>query len=1049
MKTLTRWTALATALQLILITAVAHSDPKPRNSQPKSPQGCTSKNVALFASPTPSCGSTLQAIVGSQFTLSVKAGDADAGDVVQLGVTGLPAGAKLSTALPASGNPVSTNLTWTPAAGDTGSHVVTFTAWDGCAAGPTQCSFTVNVHASGSCTSTNVALFESPTPSCGSTLQATAGAPFTLSVKAGDADAGDVVQLGVIGLPAGAKLSTGLPASGNPVATSLTWTPAAGDTGTHVITFTAYDGCAAGPTQCSFTVNVNPSGACSSTSVALFQSPTPSCGSTLQATAGTAFNLSVNAGDADAGDVVQLGVIGLPAGAKLSTALPASGNPVSTNLIWTPAAGDTGTHVITFTASDGCAAGPTQCSFTVHVNPSGACSSTNVALFQSPTPSCGSTLNATAGSPFTLSVKAGDADAGDVVQLGVVGLPAGAQLSTALPASGNPVSTDLTWTPAAGDTGMHVITFTAYDGCAAGPTQCSFTVHVGSSGGGGCTPTNVALFQSPTPSCGSTLDATVGSQFTLSVKAGDADNGDIVQLGIIGLPSGAQLSTPLPASGNPVSTNLTWTPVAGDVGSHVITFTAWDSCAAGPTQCSFTVNVGSGGGGCTPANVALFQSPTPSCGSSLNATVGSPFTLSVKAGDADKGDVVQLGIIGLPAGAQLSTPLPASGNPVSTNLTWTPVAGDVGSHVITFTAWDSCAAGPTQCSFTVNVGSGGGCTPTNVALFQSPTPSCGSSRQATVGSPVTFTVKAGDADAGDVVQLAVIGLPAGATLSTPLPASGNPVSTDFTWTPTASDVGSHVITFTAFDNCAAGPTQCSFTVNVGQGGGGNPPDCSAAYVADSEIWPPNGRMVPIHVQGINDPDGDSFTVHVTNVTSDESMGSGDAACDGNGNMSVRARRDGNGNGRVYHVTFLATDANGNSCEGSVELCVPHDQGRHNECVDDGQNFRVEGDCDDDDDVNGSSNGAAKATNKDAIDLKVTQVSGGVAQVEYTLPAEARMTLSVYNVAGRRIATIAEGIQPAGTRSARWVPTNPMPTVYFVQLRSGDKSVVKRIFFLNR
>jgi hypothetical protein len=42
-----------------------------------------------------------------------------------------------------------------------------------------------------------------------------------------------------------------------------------------------------------------------------------------------------------------------------------------------------------------------------------------------------------------------------------------------------------------------------------------------------------------------------------------------------------------------VSTNLTWTPAASDTGAHVITFTAWDSCAAGPTQCSFTVNVGS------------------------------------------------------------------------------------------------------------------------------------------------------------------------------------------------------------------------------------------------------------------------------------------------------------------------------------------------------------------------------------------------------------------------------------------------------------------------
>src|SRR5207253_1421860 len=154
-----------------------------------------------------------------------------------------------------------------------------------------------------------------------------------------------------------------------------------------------------------------------------------------------------------------------------STSGWSSGNPVSTNLTWTPAAGDTGLHVITFTAWDGCAAGPTQCSFTVHVNSGGACSSTNVALFQSPTPSCGSHLSATVGTPFTMSVKAGDADAGDVVQLGVIGLPAGAKLSTALPASGNPVSTNVTWTPAAGDTGSHVITFTAYDGCAAGPTS--------------------------------------------------------------------------------------------------------------------------------------------------------------------------------------------------------------------------------------------------------------------------------------------------------------------------------------------------------------------------------------------------------------------------------------------------------------------------------------------------------------------------------------------------------------------------------------------------
>jgi hypothetical protein len=571
----------------------------------------------------------------------------------------------------------------------------------------------------------------------------------------------------------------------------------------------------------------------------------------------------------------------------------------------------------------------------------------------------------------------------------------------------------------------------------------------------GCSPTYAALFISPTPSCGSVLQATVGTPLTFTVNASDADVGDAVELGVTGLPVGAQLSTALPASGNPVSTNFSWTPAAGDTGSHVVTFSAYDGCAAGPTTCAFTVNVSRGAGTCSPTNAALFQSPTPSCGSVFQATVGTPLTFSVLASDAD-GDSVELGVTGLPAGAQLSTPLPSTGIQASTDFSWTPAAGDTGSYVVTFSAYDGCAAGPTTCAFTVNVSRGAGtCSPTNVALFQSPTPSCGSVFQANVGTPITFTVLASDAD-GDSVDLGVTGLPAGAQLSTPLPTSGNPASTNFSWTPAAGDTGSYVVTFSAYDGCAPGATTCTFTVQVDGGAIGNPPDCSAAFVADSEIWPPNGRMVPIHIEGIEDPDGDSFTIQVTEVTQDEAVGSDDGSCDArideDGNVSVRAKRDGHGNGRVYHVTFVATDANGASCEGSVVVCVPHDQGRsrHNECVDDGQNFRVAGTCfadDDDDDGDDGDGDDARGKNKDDIDLKVTQVAAGVAKVEYTLSTEAEMSLSVYNVAGRRVATIVEGRQPAGTGSAQWAPVNPVPTVYFVQLKSGDKSVAKRIFFI--
>ncbi len=78
-----------------------------------------------------------------------------------------------------------------------------------------------------------------------------------------------------------------------------------------------------------------------------------------------------------------------------------------------------------------------------------------------------------------------------------------------------------------------------------------------------------------------------------------------------------------------------------------------------------------------------------------------------------------------------------------------------------------------------------------------------------------------------------------------------------------------------------------------------------------------------------------------------------------------------------------------------------------------------------------------------------QTSSGVAQITYSLPAEAEMTLAVYDVAGRRIATIAEGRRPAGEGSATWTAAHPGKTVYFVQLRAGEKSVAKRIFFVRR
>jgi hypothetical protein len=124
-----------------------------------------------------------------------------------------------------------------------------------------------------------------------------------------------------------------------------------------------------------------------------------------------------------------------------------------------------------------------------------------------------------------------------------------------------------------------------------------------------------------------------------------------------------------------------------------------------------------------------------------------------------------------------------------------------------------------------------------------------------------------------------------------------------------------------------------------------PPNCSGATVSPATIWPPNHKMTPVKIEGITDPDrADTVTVKITAVTQDEplnSTGDGsttpDAILGANAAVSVRAERQGTGDGRVYVITLLATDNHGATCTGHVSVSVPHDQsGRP--AVDSGQNY---------------------------------------------------------------------------------------------------------------
>jgi hypothetical protein len=149
--------------------------------------------------------------------------------------------------------------------------------------------------------------------------------------------------------------------------------------------------------------------------------------------------------------------------------------------------------------------------------------------------------------------------------------------------------------------------------------------------------------------------------------------------------------------------------------------------------------------------------------------------------------------------------------------------------------------------------------------------------------------------------------------------------------------GSVFVLFTILALCFAQPALAVFN---------QPPDCSEAYASIDILWPPNHKFVDITIEGVTDPDGDIVTITIIGITQDEPVdavgtGDGNTFPDGTGIGTdiacVRAEREGTGNGRVYEISFTATDGWGGECSGSVTVCVPHDLRPGHECID-GQDY---------------------------------------------------------------------------------------------------------------
>ncbi|MBM3522927.1 MAG: tandem-95 repeat protein, partial [Alphaproteobacteria bacterium] len=251
--------------------------------------------------------------------------------------------------------------------------------------------------------------------------------------------------------------------------------------------------------------------------------------------------------------------------------------------------------------------------------------------------------------------------------------------------------------------------------------------------------------------------ALVGATMRVAVDVADMDE-DALNYVLSGLPAGAVI-TPSPVYGK---AEITWTPSAGDIGTHTGTVTVTDSGAGVVTPESaargFKIVV-------RTANGAPLLLPVGDRSVAEGATLA--FTLSGTDPDSDK---LTYSATGLPVGATLNAETGA--------FSWTPALNKAGEYTVVFRTSDGQASSEETVKITV----------TNTNQLPRFVPVV--TQQAREGLELRFTVVAPDADA-DPVVLSASGLPAGALF---VPTRG-----EFVWTPGFDQQGLYTVRFAAQD----------------------------------------------------------------------------------------------------------------------------------------------------------------------------------------------------------------------------------------------------------
>jgi hypothetical protein len=330
--------------------------------------------------------------------------------------------------------------------------------------------------------------------------------------------------------------------------------------------------------------------------------------------------------------------------------------------------------------------------------------------------------------------------------------------------------------------------------------------------------------------------------------------------------------------------------------------------------------------------------------------------------------------------------------------------------------------------------------PNTSPTFVSPTPTCGSTIEAKVGMPTTFRVTASDADNGDSVSLSVSGLPAGAILSPSLPSSGNPDSTTFSWTPSA--IGKFTITFTATDKSNA-QTTCSDTIIVvtcpkKKGYWRNTPAAwhVASLTLGSQTYTQSELLTILGMPIGTGPKADASLIlvdqliaaklNITNGANPTPISAAVAHADGllngfAGKLPYKVKTSTTAGHAM--VTDAATLENYNS--GELTSGCPVAAASRTDIAELRSDIPTEF----------------------ALEQNYPNPFNPVTEIRFEVPVSSFVMLTVYDVLGREVATLVNGMQDAGNKSVSWDASNYPSGMYFYRMNAGTFTETRKLILL--